>query len=203
MRRFTILLIALWAVSALAEVSVGVNLATDLYTERDVRDEDNDDNEDTETIYNLQVIPSVIILAGSRLEIVPGAGFSLEAGSREDVRPGGTTESDWTNVGFGGGCGFFVRLIEGEVFRLSLGPDGWFWVRNPDGDDNTELDVIGGLPVNIDLLLTHRLFVRISSRLLAVKWEYDKDGDNAHRSRITYFDINSMISPVLGFYFTF
>ncbi len=186
-----------------AEVSVGLNLSTFLTTEKDVSQQGQQEREQTRTTYRLELIPSVIICPG-RLEIVPSGGFVVQTEHRR-VELDGVEQSDGeaTHVGGGGGCGFFLRAIEGSVLRLSIGPDVWVWVYNPDGDENTEFETLLGLPVNVDLLLTHRLFIRMSSRLFRAGYRFDNNGADDHVSTFTFFDIATMWTPTLGFYFTF
>jgi hypothetical protein len=89
------------------------------------------------------------------------------------------------------------------VLRFSLGPDLFIWFYDLDGDNNESIDVSVGLPANVDFLLTERLFLRLGSRLVAIRYLYQKEGVNDHTNSFTFFDIQSVLQAYLGFFFTF
>jgi hypothetical protein len=157
------------------------------------------------TRFGVLVMPSVIIAPSYRLEIVPTIGFGVWAGSGKDEDAAGNISNEWdyTSFGLGGGCGLFFRPVDGNVFRLSLGPDILVWHDNPDGDDNDSVGVTLGLRVNTDLRVTDRFFIRMSPRLVAVRYGFRRHNANDHTSTITFFDIATLWYPRLGFYFTF
>jgi hypothetical protein len=187
-----------------AEVAVGVNLSTQLERASQENTAGNNTNEDRSNEFEFQVTPSVIIAPSSRIEIVPNIGFSLYRWKSEHLVSDSVTGETKNNfIGFGAGCGLFFRLIDKSVFRFSLGPDVQFWYHKPEGDDRYAINPALGLPVNIDLVLSERFFARLSSRLFQAGYTYTKSGKDNHTSRVTFFDINTIFSPSIGFYFSF
>ncbi|MFC1476339.1 hypothetical protein ACFL5S_00075 [Fibrobacterota bacterium] len=203
--KFIIVFVALFSLSARAEVSLGINFSTSL--DREVRKEEVQQGEEYQriTTYALNLYPSLIIVPTGKFEIVPTFGFTLQKSKRVDEDEDGNEHEryDRTDIGVGGGCGLFFRLIESNVFRLSLGPDVFVLYFNPEGGENETIDVTLGLPVNVDFLLSERLFLRLGSRLVAIRYVYENEGADAHTNTFTFFDIESMLEARLGFFFRF
>lgn len=202
---FFIIIVVLFSLSAWAEVSLGINLSTSL--NREVKKEEVQQGEQYErtTTYVFNIYPSLIIVPTGKFEIVPTFGFTLRKEKRVDEDTDGEEREryDRTDLGVGGGCGLFFRLIKSNVFRLSLGPDVFFLYFNPEGGENETIDVSLGLPVNVDFLLSQRLFLRLGSRLVTVRYVFENEGADEHTNSFTFFDIESMLEARLGFFFTF
>lgn len=202
--RLVIILLCGIVAHSVAQVSIGGNFSTSLVQDRNINDQIG--REVTTTEWEFKLVPSVIIVPGSgKLEIVPSAGIGVTVGSEEikNPPPAPVEESDWTNVGFGGGLGVFVRAVEGTVLRLSLGPEGFFWVDMPEGDDNNDVTVGAAVPINLDFLLTQKVFIRASARVITVSYYRDNINDRHYTSQVRFFDISSLWAPVLGFYVNF
>jgi len=202
LRKFLTVLLCAFSVALQAEVSIGGQLMTYLKTEKNVNEAN--DRENTSTTWEFKLIPSVIIIPGmSNIEIVPSAGMGVRMRSWDNENQQNPQEGDETEVSFGGGCGIFYRAVEGDVLRLSLGPDCFLWFTNPDGDDNFIMDMTLGLPVDLDFLLTDRLFIRAGNRPVFFHYQRNKHNDNFHESVVEFFNINTLWLPSLGFYVTF
>ncbi|MBN1130756.1 MAG: hypothetical protein JXA71_17335 [Chitinispirillaceae bacterium] len=190
---------------AYAEFSAGVNLSASM--DRQVRKQEvgqgTQYQRTTTSIFN--VYPSIIIPFSYRMEIVPTVGITIVKEKRVDEDPDGSENEQYnrSDMGIGGGCGLFFRLIDGDVLRLSLGPDLFLLFNDPDGDDNGWFDASIGLPVNVDFLLSDRVFLRLSSRLVTIGYAKQDQGQNTTVSNVTFFDIESMLQARLGFYFNF
>ncbi len=188
-----------------AEISLGLSLSTYLTRDANVRQVENGEVHERTTTYNLDMFPSLCIVPSGRFEIVPVFGISLhKIKTVEEDEDGEETNRDESReFGIGGGCGLFARLIEGRAFRLSLGPDVFFWVYNPDDNNYETIEFTLGLPVNVDFLLSERWFLRLNSRLVAVGFTHENEGPDEKTNSFTFFDIESMLGLNLGFYFTF
>jgi hypothetical protein len=199
MKIFVIIILML-SLYAKAEVSLGINLSTNLTYGKTEKEVPQGEEYERVTTYALSMYPSAIIVPTGKFEIVPTLGFFVirEKTVEEDV-DGEEREREDTRVGVGGGCGLFFRLIEGNVLRLSLGPDVFVWY----GDENDTLDVSIGLPVNVDFLLNERWFLRLGSRLVAIRYIHEEQGRDEKTNSFTFFDIQSMLQARLGFYLTF
>jgi hypothetical protein len=189
---------------ASADVAVGVNFATDLHNESHKVTAGNIETDNRSSGFGIKVIPSLIIVPDSRIEIVPNVGFSFGHYATENrFNDSVINESSNNTVGFGAGCGLFFRAIDASVLRFSIGPDLQFWYTDPDGDENYLIDASIGLPANIDLIFSNRFFARISSRLFRSGVVYSRNSDTDHTTAVTFFDIKTILSPSLGFYFSF
>jgi hypothetical protein len=192
---------------AIAEVSVGANISTGLTTTRSDQTGGGGSGTPVQKItdFHIGVTPSLILTPTDRIEVVPGVGFSVTTHHSVVNLPDGSTtgENSTTDFALGGGCGLYFRLVEAQVLRFSLGPDVWFWFTDPDGNNNSVIDASLGMPVNLDLLLTDRFFVRMSSRLVTVGYNWRQTGANASSGTFTFFSIATMWTPTAGFYFTF
>ena len=198
-----LLFVLLVSCSTVAEVSMGVNLSTSL--DRDVHkwEVQQETQYERTTTYELDLYPSLIIVPSGKFEIVPSFGFTLMREKTVDENPAGNErERRSTDLGVGGGCGLFFRLIQSTVFRLSLGPDVFLLYYSPDNDED-EFDVSLGLPVNVDFLLSGRVFLRLGSRLVTMRYLYQDHGTDDRTNHFTFFDIESMLEARLGFFFTF
>ena len=202
---FLVLIVVLFSLSSWAEVALGVNFSTSL--DREVHKEETQQGEEFQriTTFDFNLYPSLIIVPTGKFEIVPTFGFTIRKEKRVDEDEEGNENEryDRTNIGVGGGCGLFFRLIDNNVFRLSLGPDVFVLYFNPEGDENETVDITLGLPVNVDFLLNERLFLRLSSRLVAMRYVFENEGNDAHTNTFTFFDIESMVEARLGFFFRF
>ena len=200
-----IVFVLLLSLGAWAEVALGVNLSTSL--DREVHKEETQQGEEFQrtTTFDFNLYPSLIIVPTGRFEIVPTFGFTIRKEKRVDEDEEGNEDEryDRTNIGVGGGCGLFFRLLDNDVFRLSLGPDVFVLYFNPEGDENETVDITLGLPVNVDFLLSERLFLRLGSRLVAMRYVFQNEGDDAHTNTFTFFDIESMLEARLGIFFRF
>lgn len=198
-------IVLLYSLGTWAEVCLGINLSTSLNREVTKREVQQNNSYERATTYEFSFYPSLIIAPTGTFEIVPSLGFILQKSKMVDEDQDGDENERWnrTDIGFGGGCGLFFRLITSNAFRLSLGPDVFVEFFNPEGDDNITLDNSLGLPVNVDFLLSKRLFLRLGSRLIAIGYLYRDEGADAHTHSFTFFDIESMLEAQLGFFFTF
>lgn len=195
-----IIFILMLSLCALAEVSLGINLSTNLILDKTEEQKQQGEEYERTTVYELNMYPSVLIVPTGKFEIEPVFGFKIkrEKTVKEDV-DGEETESKRSSFGVGGGCGLFFRLIEGNVLRLSLGPDVFGWYK----EEHDSVDVSIGFPANVDFLLSQRWFLRLGSRLVAIRYVYEERGRDEHTNSFTFFDIQSMLQATLGFYFTF
>ena len=200
-----VMVLLLASFSTQAQFSVGVNLSTSLDRQVVKQEVGQGTQYQRTTTSYFNVYPSIIIPFSYRMEIVPTMGFTLLKERRVDEDTDGDENERYnrSDVGIGGGCGLYFRLIEGDVFRLSLGPDLFLLYNDPDGDDNGWFDASIGLPVNIDFLLSQRLFLRLSSRLVTIGYAKQDQGQTTTVSNITILDIESMLQARLGFYFNF
>lgn len=195
-----IIFILMLSLCALAESCLGINLSTNLTFDKTERQVPQGEEYERVTTYELSMYPSIIIVPSGKFEIVPTLGFFIirEKTVDEDVN-GEETERKDTRAGVGGGCGLYFRLIEGNVLRLSLGPDVFAWYD----DGNESVDVSIGAPANVDFLLSRRWFLRLGSRLVAIRYVHEDRGRDEKMNSFTFFDIQSMLQAALGFYFTF
>jgi hypothetical protein len=194
-----------FSVAPQAELALGVDLTTTLTHERDI-DENQNANQTTKTTdFRFDIWPQVIIAPSDRFEIVPFAGVRFTRSHEVTELADGTEQSldPVVDVGFGAGCGLYLRVINNKPFRLSLGPDARLDFLNPEGDDNSNIGVSLGLPVHLDLLIAKRVFVRLSTRLVVMGYERNWVNQNHAIDTWTFFDINTVQQPRLGFYLTF
>lgn len=198
--KLSVIFILMLSLYALAEVSLGINLSTNLTLDKTEKEVPQGEEYERVTTYELSMYPSIIIVPSGKFEIVPTLGFFIkrEKTVEEDV-DGEEKEKKSTRAGVGGGCGLYFRLIEGNVLRLSLGPDVFVWYD----DGNESVDASIGAPANVDFLLSQRWFLRLGSRLVAIRYVYEERGRDEHTNSFTFFDIQSMLQAALGFYFTF
>jgi hypothetical protein len=204
MKKISLILAALFPVIASADVSLGVDLFSHLTRENAEARIAGQDTENKTTNFQFGLRPSLIIEPADHIEVVPNIGFSIGHWNHETIlNDDVTNEEENTSIGIGAGCGLFFRLIDGDPFRLSLGPDLQVWLDNPDGENNDIFDFTVGIPVNMDLMLSQKLWARFSARMVALGYHNIEQGDNAHTSTVTFFDIKTILEPSVGFYFTF
>ncbi|MBD3347055.1 MAG: hypothetical protein GF401_18530 [Chitinivibrionales bacterium] len=141
------------------------------------------DNGDTDA--DLEIIPSLILMPSSRFEVVPKAGFNVDM------------DEHGTEFGILGGCGFYFHLIESKPFVLSFGPD--FFIPFGFGDDLFKSGIFMGAPVNVDLYLHRRFFLRAGLRVIS--FGIDITSQNDETDVHTDFTIDSVLEPLVAFYF--
>jgi len=204
MKKLCVIILLLVPCLALSEVSVGVNLSTDLSTTIEKDETGNQDRETKTTRYNFYLAPTIMFLLNDRFELAPHAGVSVTQSKWVRYIDGDKdyTEEN-TEIGAGGGCGLFLRLVDKSVFRLSIGPEASFWFNNPEGDDNLWTRTSLGLPLNIDLLITDRFFMRMKFGLFGFSYIHQDQGDRRDSDAITFFNIATTPLPGFGFYVTF
>jgi len=184
-----------------ATTAIGVDLL--LNVSNDSRNPDgNFDRKRTEL--NTHLYPSIMIMPADRFELVPRAGFYVTHFSQtnRNLNTGAETTSDGSTYGVGAGCGFYFRLVEESVFRLSLGPDaelGFGW--DSGRDDYWSFDTTASMPVNFDFLITGNFFIGMCPRLASVTYTHDEDPGYDH-NRIE-FNVQSLWQPTFGFNWNF
>ncbi|MBD3321027.1 MAG: hypothetical protein GF350_08045 [Chitinivibrionales bacterium] len=143
------------------------------------------DNGDTDV--DFEFVPSLILMPSSRFEVVPKAGFNIDMDEYD------------TEFGLLGGCGFYFHAVKSDPFVLSFGPD--FYVPFGFGDNHFTTGLVIGAPLNLDLHLHRRFFLRAGLRLISFSFEIDDRNDETD-TRVEY-TMDSILAPMAGFYFDF
>jgi hypothetical protein len=184
----TAVLLLLFSMHSFGEFSLGVNL----HVGTDIELQDGADEASNTQSYFIQ--PVFIFMLSDIFELAPYAGFNITTD-----KSAGADEAD-IYPGFNLGVGFLFRVISGDVFRLSLGPQPFFRM-NFDNNNNREMKhLYTGLdvPVNIDLRFTERFFFRSGISILNVTYYRRSPGFSR-----TSTDLVSYGSLSGGFFFTF
>lgn len=108
-------------------------------------------------------------------------------------------------------CGFYRPIIRSEIFRLSLGPDFSF-LKNfepktliTSGNSSADISPSSytsfsmgiAMPVNIDIILSEKLLLRLSSKVIYTDASYS-NGTGGFS-----FEMNSVMLPSLMLYYRF
>lgn len=173
MKRMAVAVVLALVSVVAAETSLGV----DLYFKAH-----DDGYEDID----FQVLPTLILRPSYNVEIAPRAGFNVDMNG-----------TDFTLLA---GCGAYFRVIDGNVFALSLGPD----IGVPIGfaDDLMRTGFGIGMPLNLDFLVHRAVFLRMGMRVVGFDLNVDVR-DNAPNETSFDFVINTVQRPFVGVYFTF
>ena len=178
------------------EVSLGVNLESNLST---LHNQVNSNNENHSTTYRFGIQPQVLILAADFIEIAPFAGFNSYRYVRY-VNEDQTSES--SSFGFNLGCGLYFRVAGNNVLRFSIGPEVFYGMNFVGDSDTYSLSTGLYAPANIDLSFSPHFFVRLSPNLVEVPFSYTYQDENAYTNSFS-FRIITQTSTALGFFFTF
>lgn len=184
----TAVLLLLFSVYSFGEFSLGINL----HTGSDIEFRDGDDEASTSQSYFIR--PTFIIMLSDIFEFAPYAGFNMT------VEKNAFADEAEFYPGFNLGAGFFFRIIRGDVFRLSIGPQPFYRMNfdNNNDRDIIHLDVGLDVPVNIDLRFTERFFFRSGISLLNVTYYRRNPGlSRTSTDLLTYGSLSG------GFFFTF
>lgn len=187
-----------------AAVSFGFDANVKVNNTATVTEYANGDEEEWNTTrLKFGIYPSLIINPARRLEIVPTVGFEVTRTVQEHEQVNGNVDKTEQNpVDVAGGCGFFFRLVDNRVFRLSLGPDfrvGGRW--NGSNSDYTRFWTFVSMPLNTDFMITSRFFFRMSPSLVKVTYSHEKSGNTV----VNDFDFTglSVWDVRMGFFWSF
>lgn len=188
--------IALLSLQSFGELSLGINLTSDLSVQHW---QENRNNESSTNSYSMDIYPQLLIPAADIMEIAPFAGFSF---SRSVSYQNDDQNSESSLFGFNLGSGLYFRIAENDVIRFSIGPEIYCGMRFiSDSDEYYFSTGING-PANIDLMITPRFFVRLSPHLIEMPFEYHSEDDDRNDNSFA-FKIITQTSSSLGFFFTF
>jgi hypothetical protein len=184
--------------SAFAEVSLGVDLSTNWNNDHQQLNQNNDQG----TVrYTFNAGPRVLIVIGEKVEVAPFVDLSYSRTSyyvNGDLR---TLDRSW---GYDAGCGVYFRLINGEVFRFSIGPRLLYGMNfDPENTDFTQNLWYLSAPANIDFRLSDRFFVRASPVIAGVGYTLNSTGQQDAYSGNFYFRVITQSALSIGFFFTF
>jgi hypothetical protein len=191
--------------AAFADVSFGVDAFVQINLNGEVNETGPGEENVRERLYQLSVYPSLILEPAQRLEVVPVVGFDVTRfkRTREDADGNETTTADQTDWGTGGGCGVFLRIVDENVFRLSLGPDVRLrFAGFDDPDDHWSFATTVAMPLNTDFIITNDFFFRMSPRLAALTYTFERWQDDNHSNTFNFTGLTSW-DVHLGFFWTF
>ena len=191
--------VALSAVRSFGEFSLGVNINSRLNNDFNQQNQDNRRSYVTYTLNNFG--PVFLIDIANRIEIVPFFGFNLYRRSEYDNDDQTSLQRNW---GFNFGCGVYYRLINGEVFRFSIGPKIFYGMTfYPDNTEELYQSGDFSIPANIDLRLSDRFFIRTSPTILNVGYNVRTTGNEDQYSGNFYWNFVTTAGVSIGFFFTF
>jgi hypothetical protein len=169
---------------------------------------------------NVTITPYVGIPIGEVLEIAPFLGWNLNQSSVKSDTPDSSANYKTSTIqnGLHFGARLFFHLIEKELLGVSLGPELGDKMFEPSYTSDSPTYTNGmseffqnqvwlGCPVNIDLHLNDIISARLSITVLQILYEttHQKFINVVRTEEYSSFRINlqSIVSPSLGFYLTF
>lgn len=173
--RTLVLMVLAGAFCIQAETAIGGNLSLDFWSQ-------NGNNNDH---FAMEVVPSLVLMPTPTFEINPRAGFGVAHDEGANNTP----------FGLVAGCGFFFHVIDNQPFVLGLGPD----INMRLGFDPSMGGFSVGMPVNLDVHLSSRLFARLSISVVSLGFHVNDDG--TLRDNGTGFRIHTVQAPQVGLYF--
>lgn len=191
--------VALSAVQSFGEFSLGVNLDSKFNNSFSKQNQDNSTNTLTYNLYNFG--PVFLISISDQLEINPFFGFHFY---RQNTYRNDDRTAFQRNWGYNLGCGAYFRLINGEVFRFSIGPKiSYGMTFYPDNTDNLYQFGEIGMPANIDFRLSDRFFIRASPTIFNIGYSLRTTGNEDLYSGDFYWNFITTAAVSIGFFFTF
>jgi len=205
MKRTSLLLALILVTSTIAEVSVGLDLTFNGGVDRNEQLQGgNAGTEQTHSVVSTGITPSLLFLVNDRLEVVPTAGFWFSRAKNIVEDADGTERVDYESTvhGFSGGCGLYVRVVEGAVLRLGLGPRIHARAGFNDNGSYYRMEIPLEFAVNTDFIVNDRFFIRMSPRIAAFQFVHEET-DAQRTNSVDFLDIATMWLPTMGFYITF
>ncbi|MBN1758521.1 MAG: hypothetical protein JW863_09400 [Chitinispirillaceae bacterium] len=188
--------ILLLSIRSYGEVSLGINLTSDLITQHN---QQNSNNDNSSTTYTFGIQPQVLILVSDFIEVAPFAGFNTYRYVRYN-NSDQTSES--TSFGFNFGCGLFFHVAGNEIIRFSIGPEINYGMSFPDAEDQFTLYTGVDVPANIDLCFNNHFFMRLSPVLAGIDFTHQSNSENNYTNEFNFYII-TQTGASLGFFFTF
>jgi hypothetical protein len=197
---FVPLAIALLSIQSFGQFSVGADVTARLNNQFD---QQNADTRSSNTTFNLNIGPTVIISFSDVIEFVPFAHLKFNNYSHFNKTQYSESTTSTNTWGFDFGGGVYYRLINGEIFGLSFGPKlDCGMMLYPDADYS---DITGSFstPANIDFKLSRSFFVRASPEIASVEF-YMRKPEAEDRYNGT-FTLNFITQSALNisFFYTF
>ncbi len=197
MKRFTILMIVtLLSIRSFAEISLGLNLSSEL---RNSRNQINPDNSREQVDYNFSLEPVLLINLSEKIELAPFAGLSFGSSTTYNNE---RKTGDSNNWGFSLGCGVYFRLVGNQFLRFSIGPRVAYSMQFY-GDDEYSFSPSVGAPANIDLCFNDRFFVRLSPMIAEIAYNSYRFREEDRHNDTFDFNVITRRESSIGFYITF
>ncbi len=219
---FRKLSIAILAFSAIvtAEITLGLDMWYRVYNYENERESASgtSDQEQENGNTNFSLTPVLGICPNAVVEISPFFGYHFSSNKSKSKSSGSTqtSKSETSQHGIEPGFGIYFHLVNNsDILDFSLGPKISYRINFPPDLDNSSIDydtyhdgvLAIACQINIDLHFNQHFAARLSSSLYRFSVNYYKEeleNSDITTSRVTTnSDLRTILSPSLGFYFTF